>query len=77
MYNKYVNCVNIRKEIIAMKKLLTILGSTTLLVIPTISVLSCKTINAISTAEEYTPESIKDQVVKYLQKAKYKDNECV
>ncbi|ACU78588.1 lipoprotein [Mycoplasma mycoides] len=60
-----------------MKKLLTILGSTTLLVIPTISVLSCKTINAISTAEEYTPESIKDQVVKYLQKAKYKDNECV
>ncbi|QVK01924.1 DUF285 domain-containing protein [Mycoplasma mycoides subsp. capri] len=60
-----------------MKKLLTILGSTTLLVIPTISVLSCKTINAISTAEEYNPESIKDQVEKYLQKAKYKDNECV
>ncbi|WP_434335206.1 lipoprotein [Mycoplasma capricolum subsp. capricolum] len=42
-----------------MKKLLTILGSTSLLVLPTFSVLSCTNSYWIK-AEEYTPDSFKE-----------------
>nr|WP_230577294.1 BspA family leucine-rich repeat surface protein [Mycoplasma capricolum] len=59
-----------------MKKLLTILGSTSLLVLPTFSVLSC-TNSYWTKAEEYTPDSLKGQEIQYLQKAMYKNDECV
>ncbi|WP_238523223.1 BspA family leucine-rich repeat surface protein [Mycoplasma leachii] len=59
-----------------MKKLLTILGSTSLLVLPTFSVLSC-TNSYWTKAEEYTPDFFYGQEVKYLQKAMYNNDECV